>query len=80
MRFPFCMRITARQRKPKMTDKIYRLPEVLDVTGLCRSGVYKALAAKDFPEPLKIGKRAVGWLETELMDWVATRQRRKSAK
>ena len=63
-----------------MTNKIYRLPEVLDLTGLCRSGVYKALTAKDFPEPVKLGKRAVGWLESDLMHWVETRQRRKSAK
>ncbi len=63
-----------------MTNKIYRLREVLDVTGLCRSGVYKALAAKDFPEPLKIGKRAVGWLETDLMAWVLSRQKRNIAK
>lgn len=59
-----------------MTNKIHRLPEVLDLTGLCRSSLYKALAAKDFPEPVKIGKRAVGWLQTDLMAWVQSRQKR----
>jgi prophage regulatory protein len=74
------MQSTAGQRKPEMTIKIYRLPEVLDLTGLCRSGVYKALTAKDFPEPVKLGKRAVGWLETDLMAWVQSRQKRKYAR
>ena len=63
-----------------MFNKVYRLNEVLDLTGLCRSGVYKALAAKDFPEPVKLGKRAVGWLEADLMAWVQSRQKRKSSK
>ena len=63
-----------------MFNKIYRLPEVLVLTGLCRTSVYKALAAKDFPTPIMLGKRAVGWRESELMDWVQTRQKRKSTK
>ena len=63
-----------------MFNKIHRLPEALGLTGLCRSSLYKALAAKDFPEPVKLGKRAVGWLQSDLMDWVETRQRRKSTK
>lgn len=57
-----------------MFNKIYRLPEVLDLTDLCRTSVYRALAAKDFPVPIMLGKRAVGWRESELMDWVQTRQ------
>ena len=63
-----------------MPDKVYRLPDALGMTGLCRSSLYKALAAKEFPEPVRLGKRAVGWLESDLMHWVETRQRRKSVK
>ena len=60
-----------------MFNKIHRLPEALGLTGLCRSSLYKALAAKEFPEPVKLGKRAVGWLETDLVAWVQSRQKRK---
>ena len=63
-----------------MTNKIYRLPEVLGLTGLCRSSLYKALAAKEFPEPVKLGKRAVGWLETDLLAWVQSRHKRSDCK
>jgi prophage regulatory protein len=63
-----------------MPDKIHRLPSAIGMTGLCRSSLYKALAAKEFPEPVKLGKRAVGWLESDLTAWVQSRQKRKSAK
>jgi len=29
----------------------------------------------DFPAPIKIGKRAVGWLEAEVHAWLESRQR-----
>ncbi len=59
-----------------MIDKIYRLPDAMAVTGLCRTSLYNALAAKDFPEPVKLGKRAVGWRESDLEAWVRSRQKR----
>jgi prophage regulatory protein len=59
-----------------MIDKIYRLPDVMAVTGLCRTAVYNALADKTFPEPVKLGKRAIGWREGDLCAWVASRQKR----
>ena len=63
-----------------MTIKIYRLPEVLDLTGLCRSALYKALKEESFPEPVLLGKRAVGWRESDLIAWVQSRQKRKATK
>lgn len=63
-----------------MPDKIHRLPSALELSGLCRSSLYKALAAKEFPEPVKLGKRAVGWRESELTAWVQSRQKRSAAK
>lgn len=61
-----------------MIDKIYRLPDAMAVTGLCRTSLYNALAAKDFPEPVKLGKRAVGWRESDLDAWVQSRQKRNA--
>jgi prophage regulatory protein len=63
-----------------MPNKIHRLPSALDITGLCRTSLYDALAAKDFPEPVKLGKRAVGWLEADLTAWIASRQKRNATK
>jgi prophage regulatory protein len=38
--------------------------------GLSRSSIYCAVAEKRFPQPVRLGARAVGWLESEVDDWV----------
>jgi prophage regulatory protein len=55
---------TARQR-------ILRLPEVCAVTGLGRSFIYQLQAAGSFPQRVKLGVRAVGWLEDEVQRWLS---------
>jgi prophage regulatory protein len=80
MRFGLSMRSTASQERPDMPDKIHRLPSALDLTGLRRSSLYNALAEKAFPEPVMLGKRAVGWRESDLMAWVQSRQKRTTKK
>jgi prophage regulatory protein len=54
---------TARQR-------ILRLPEVCAVTGLGRSFIYQLQSAGSFPQRVKLGARAVGWLEDEVQRWL----------
>lgn len=63
-----------------MIDKIHRLPSALDLTGLCRTALYDYLKEGQFPDPVMLGKRAVGWRETDLMAWVASRQKRTVTK
>ena len=52
---------------------VIRLPEVCEVTGLCRSMIYQLEAEQRFPGRIKIGSRAVGWLEAEVQAWLALR-------
>ena len=52
-----------------------RLPEVLQVTGLSRSTIYRLEAQGLFPSRYAIGPKAVGWLDKELFDWVKSRRR-----
>ncbi|MDA8891575.1 AlpA family phage regulatory protein [Planktomarina temperata] len=54
-----------------MVKKIYRLPEVMSLTGLSRSSIYLRISVQEFPKPLKIGRRAVGWSEDSLIAWQA---------
>lgn len=63
-----------------MTDKIHRLPSALSMTGLCRTSLYNALKANEFPQPVLIGIRAVGWRESDLNDWIGSRQKRAASK
>jgi prophage regulatory protein len=53
-----------------MATSILRLPQVKIKVGLSRSSIYCAVAEKRFPQPVRLGARAVGWLESEVDDWV----------
>lgn len=52
---------------------VIRLPEVIRRTGHPRSTLYNLVARKQFPQPIKLGVRAVGWVETEVSDYITHR-------
>lgn len=54
-------------------QRLLRLREVCRTTGLCRSMIYRMQAENRFPRRVKIGVRAVGWLEDEVAQWLADR-------
>jgi prophage regulatory protein len=56
-----------------MPSKIYRRPAVQDLTGLSRSTLYKMILEDRFPAPVRLGARAVGWRETDLIAWIESR-------
>ena len=49
---------------------IWRLPEVLRQTGLSRSTVYEMIARGEFPRQVQLGRRAVGWIAEDVVQWV----------
>ena len=53
--------------------KFVRQPWKNSGTGLSRSGTYEAIERGDFPKPVKIGPRAVAWIESEIEAWKAAR-------
>ena len=56
-----------------MAKKILRRSEVEARFGVSRSTIYAWMARGDFPRPVQLGPRAVGWLETEIERWLHTR-------
>ena len=54
---------------------LLRLPMVIRITGLARSTIYKLVSQNQFPVPIKLSKRAVAWLQSEVEAWVASRVR-----
>ena len=56
-----------------MCEKLLRLPEVMTQTGLRRAAIYARIAEGRFPSPVKIGTRAVAWLQSEIEAWIADR-------
>ncbi len=53
--------------------QILRLPQVCKVTGLGRSMIYQLESERRFPTRVRIGLRAVGWVESEVQLWLASR-------
>ncbi len=56
-----------------MRTRIYRRPDVEKLIGLSRSTLYAMMAEGSFPKPVKLGKRAVGWREGDVHDWIDSR-------
>lgn len=53
-------------------SKILRLSAVKEKTGKPRSSLYFMVAKGEFPKPIKLGKRSVGWLESDIDAWIET--------
>jgi prophage regulatory protein len=52
---------------------LLRLPQVCEVTGLCKSVVYQLEAEQRFPKRIRITQRSVGWIEGEVQAWLSQR-------
>ena len=52
-----------------MAEKFLRRAQIEELTGLSRSTIYERVKAGSFPKPIKIGNRAVAWLQSEIDAW-----------
>lgn len=64
---------------PELTDRIIRMPELVQMLGLSRSTIYDKLNTKSprhdaqFPRAIKIGNSAIGWRQSEINQWIVDR-------
>ncbi len=56
-----------------MTMRFLRLKEVMSLTGLGRSTIYKFMDDEVFPKTIPLGGRAVAWVESEIEEWMESR-------
>ena len=61
-----------------MTHTILRLPAIKTNTGLSRSTIYLRISQGEFPKPVSLGGRAVGWPASEVAALNAARISGKS--
>ncbi len=54
-------------------QRLIRLPEVLQLTGLSRTTVYRKIKLSQFPEPIQLGERSVAWRASDILAWIDTR-------
>ena len=57
-----------------MSFKVLRLPEVIEITGLGRSTIYAKVSRGNFPSPIKLGERAVGWIDSDVYEWISAKR------
>ncbi|MGM1051003.1 MAG: helix-turn-helix transcriptional regulator [Pseudomonadota bacterium] len=53
-----------------MSKKLIRIKDVMGLTGLGRSTVYKYMNLGLFPKSVKLTTRAVAWVESEVEAWI----------
>ena len=56
-----------------MPTNLLRLPAVKQRTGLSRSTLYDLMKRGDFPKPIPLGARAVGFVDSEVSAWIDKR-------
>lgn len=55
------------------TPVFVRMPKLRQMTGLGRTTIYRLMAQKLFPSPVRLGPRAVGWRLSDIAAWSAAR-------
>ena len=53
-----------------MAIDILRLPDVKSRTGLSKSTIYLRISDGQFPPPISLGARAVGWIKSDIDAWL----------
>ncbi len=64
--------------KPETSNSVVgrrflRLNDVKHHVGLGRSAIYDKIKRGEFPAPINLGSRAVGWLSDEITAWIDER-------
>lgn len=57
----------------KSNIRLIRMPEVLSKTGFKKSWIYLLISNDSFPKPIKMGARAIAFVEAEIDQWVEDR-------
>jgi prophage regulatory protein len=55
------------------TNSIKKLRYVTAQVGLSKATLYKMIRENKFPAPKKLGVRSVGWLESDIQEWIDSR-------
>ena len=62
-----------------LVQTIMRRPAVEEATGLCCSEIYARIERGEFPRPVPLGPKSVGWLSDEIARWIEARAAAREA-
>lgn len=60
----------AAPRSNEPLDRIIRMPELVQITGLSAASVYRAIAQGRFPRPVALSAQARGWRVSDVQSWL----------
>ncbi|NLU14763.1 MAG: AlpA family transcriptional regulator [Serratia liquefaciens] len=58
---------------PQTAQSFIRLPDVQRRTGYSKAWIYRLMSQGKFPTSVKIGTRAIAFVESEIDEWVNER-------
>lgn len=56
-----------------MAERIYRLNDLTSMLGLGRSTIYRMMGEGQFPRPIHLTRKTVGWRSSEITAWLEAR-------
>jgi len=62
-----------------MSNTLIRLPEVQRRTGYSKAWIYRLISQNRFPLAVKIGSRAIAFVESEVEEWISQRIEERDA-
>lgn len=54
------------------SERLLRLPEVMERVGLKRTAIYQRMREGRFPQSRSLGSRCTVWVESEVNDWISS--------
>lgn len=63
-----------------MQTQVLKLKEVVAITSLSRSSIYRLVQSNEFPKPIKPATHASGWLADEVQNWLEARAALRGAR
>lgn len=64
----------AAHQAPPIPTLVYRIDDLRRVIGLSKWTVYDLIKKGDFPQPIQLTSKAVGWRASDIQRWVDERK------
>ena len=55
-----------------LKERLMKEREVCELLGISKSTLWRWVAVKRFPAPVRIGPRAVRWRQSEILAWMSS--------
>lgn len=59
--------------------KLLKMRDVMVLTSLAKSTIYKYIDTEGFPKQVKLGSGSVAWIEGEVLDWIEAKIAQRDA-